>query len=54
MRLKTKKYNNDTDTRSRQRSTLKSNPREPEGTILGDMMRIMELLEDNRRIKRER
>ncbi len=46
--------NSNTNTRGRQRSTLKSNPRESEGTILGDMEKILNLLEYNRQIKRGR
>jgi hypothetical protein len=58
--------NNDTNVRGTPRSTLKSNPRKAEDdirmdnlkdmfhttTIMDSMNRIMELIEDNRRIKR--
>jgi hypothetical protein len=37
--------------KGRQRSPLKSKPREPEGTIVGDMLLIMQLIEDNKRLK---
>ncbi len=57
---------NDTKTRGRHRSTPQSNPRKPEDdirmdnlkdmfhttTIMDSMNRIMELVEDNKRIKR--
>ena len=43
-----------TNTRGKQRSTLKSNPREPEGTIVGDMLRIMQLVEDNKKLRSKR
>ena len=46
--------NTDTNTRGEHRSTLKSNPREPKGTIVGDMLRIMQLVEDNKKIRSRR
>ena len=46
--------NTDTNTRGEHRSTLKSNPREPNGTIVGDMLRIMQLVEDNKKIRSRR
>lgn len=36
------------------RSTPQSNPRESEGTILGDMEKILILLEKNKRIRRHK
>jgi len=46
--------NNKTNTRSRQRSTLKSNPSEPEGTIMDTMNRIMQLVAENKKINNKR
>ena len=54
--------NTDTNTRGEHRSTLKSKgrsstsdyPREPNGTIVGDMLRIMQLVEDNKKIRSKR
>jgi hypothetical protein len=41
----------DSNTRGEQRSTLKSNPRKTEDTIVGHMNRIMELLNENMEVK---
>ncbi len=53
--------NSKTNTRGRQRSTLKSNPKDNEDTlqststtIMGDMIEIMRLVEKGKRIKKER
>jgi hypothetical protein len=46
--------NTDTNTRGKHRSTLKSNPRASEGTIVGDMLRIMQLVEDNKKLRGKR
>ena len=43
-----------TNTRGKQRSMLKSKGREPEGTIVGDMLRIMQLVEDNKKLRSKR
>ncbi len=43
-----------TNTRGRQRSTLKSNPRESEGTIMDNMSRIMQLVAENKKIDNKR
>ena len=58
MRLERTKMNNDTNIRGKHRSPLKSNPRKPEGTnegtIMDNMVRILELVEENKRIKNDR
>ena len=60
--------NTDTNTRGEHRSTLKSNPREPmgdirigeladiytNGTIVENMDRIMQLVEDNKKLRSRR
>ena len=40
------------NTRGENRSTPQSNPRESEGTIMGDMEKILLLIEKNKRIRR--
>lgn len=52
MSLKARNKESETNSRGKYKSTLQSNPRNPKSTILGDMLEIMELVEQNRQLNR--
>jgi len=52
MSLKARNNESLTNSRAKYQSTLQSNPRNPQDTILGDMVEIMKLVEQNKQLKR--
>lgn len=52
MSLKARHKESETNSKGRYKSTLQSNPRSPQSTILGDMVEIMKLVEQNKQLRR--